>query len=313
VIRVLLLLLTTFLGAPMMAAPEEGATPSRLAAKRLLLDAADAGSRLVAVGERGHVVLSDDRGASWRQARSVPTRKTLTGVSFVDERFGWAVGHDAVVIHTEDGGESWVLQHAAPELEAPLLSVWFESPSEGIAVGAFGMRFETSDGGRTWRRADDGSEDRHLNDVFVAAGVGFAAAEAGSAYRSTDGVWTRLALPYAGSLWGGLALDDGAILIFGMGGHVFRSEDLGLHWSEVHTGTDQSLIGAAQLGGGRVHLVGLGGTLLSSSDGGRTFRSTTRPHRRALTAVTAGAEGLVLFGEGGAELAPDPLTASPGP
>ena len=37
-----------------------------LAAGSLLLDLAAAGSRLVAVGERGHVLLSDDQGVTWR-------------------------------------------------------------------------------------------------------------------------------------------------------------------------------------------------------------------------------------------------------
>ena len=51
--------------------------PARVRAGALrstLLDVASAGQRLVAVGERGHVLLSDDQGKTWRQARTVPTR-----------------------------------------------------------------------------------------------------------------------------------------------------------------------------------------------------------------------------------------------
>src|SRR5262245_5090243 len=55
-----------------------------LAATSLLLDLAVAGDRYVAVGERGHVLLSDDHGATWRQAKSVPTRVMLTAVFFAD-------------------------------------------------------------------------------------------------------------------------------------------------------------------------------------------------------------------------------------
>lgn len=291
--------------APSTPASGDAAVPSPLAWKSLLLDAADTGDRIVAVGEWGHVVLSDDRGASWRQAGSVPTRTTLTGVFFIDEDRGWAVGHDAVVIHTEDGGERWTLQHDAPDLEAPLLSVWFGSEVRGIAVGAFGLRLETSDGGRRWQRApaDAVIEDRHLNDVFAARGTLFAAAEGGNVYRSQGNAsWSGLELPYTGSLWGGLALGDGTILAFGMRGHAFRSEDLGTHWSAIDTGTDQSLIGATELDDGTVHIVGLGGTVLTSRDGGRTVTQTTLAHRRAIAAVVRGTEGrLVLFGEEGAE------------
>ena len=66
----------------------EHATPSPRAARSLLLDVARAGDRIVAVGEWGYVVLSDDGGVTWRQAREVPTRVTLTGVYFVDARRG---------------------------------------------------------------------------------------------------------------------------------------------------------------------------------------------------------------------------------
>ena len=57
------------------------AIPTALAAESSLLDVAHAGSRIVGVGERGHVVLSDDNGKSWRQAKSVPTRAMLTGIT----------------------------------------------------------------------------------------------------------------------------------------------------------------------------------------------------------------------------------------
>ena len=59
----------------------------------MLLDIAAAGERLVAVGERGHILVSEERGESWRQVE-VPTTAMLTRVFFFDETLGWAVGHD---------------------------------------------------------------------------------------------------------------------------------------------------------------------------------------------------------------------------
>ena len=75
----------------------------------VLLDVVKTGNRLVAVGERGVVVLSDDGGRTWRQA-SVSTSVTLTSVQFASLKAGWAVGHSGVVVHTEDGGETWTRQ-----------------------------------------------------------------------------------------------------------------------------------------------------------------------------------------------------------
>ena len=63
------------------------AVEAPLAIESLLLDGAVAGSRLVVVGERGHILVSTDDGASWRQA-DVPTRVLLTAVHMHDERTG---------------------------------------------------------------------------------------------------------------------------------------------------------------------------------------------------------------------------------
>jgi hypothetical protein len=124
-----------------------------LVAGSLLLDLAVAGNRLVAVGERGHVLISDDQGATWRQAKSVPTRVMLTAVFFVDGQYGWAVGHDETIINTVDGGDNWTRSHFAPEAQQPLLDLWFANRVSGIAVGAYGAYFTTNDGGRNWSSA----------------------------------------------------------------------------------------------------------------------------------------------------------------
>ena len=80
-----------------------------LASKSLLLDIVAAEGRLIAVGERGHILLSDDTGTSWRQAQ-VSTRQMLTAVHFPSPSRGWAVGHDGMILATEDAGENWLVQ-----------------------------------------------------------------------------------------------------------------------------------------------------------------------------------------------------------
>ena len=121
-----------------------------LAARSLLLDAATAGDRILAVGERGHVLISDDHGQSWIQAK-VPTRSTLTAVAAADRQHAWAVGHDGVILHSADGGLSWGCQRFAPEDDRPLLDVWFADRERGLAIGAFGTVLATADGGDSWR------------------------------------------------------------------------------------------------------------------------------------------------------------------
>ena len=69
-------------------------TPKALQGAMLAVGAA--GTRLVAAGERGIVLYSDDAGKSWRQA-AVPVSVSLTALQFVDGKNGWAVGHQGVV------------------------------------------------------------------------------------------------------------------------------------------------------------------------------------------------------------------------
>src|SRR5210317_1904685 len=90
------------------AAPEY-APIMPLASQSLLLDITHAGERIVTVGERGHILYSDDRGNSWRQAQ-VPTSQMLTAVHFYNSQRGWAVGHDGLILVSDDGGKQWRIQ-----------------------------------------------------------------------------------------------------------------------------------------------------------------------------------------------------------
>jgi len=284
----------------------EPAVASEQAARSLLLDVDRAGQRLVAVGHWGHVVLSDDGGERWRQATSVPTRVTLTAVHFANEREGWLVGHDAVILHTTDGGDTWALQHRATELESPLFSLWFENSHNGLAVGAYGLALRTRNGGASWERLQiDKEEDLHLNQIFAAAdGTLLIAAERGTVYRSRDRgtSWEARSTTSAGSFWGGLALRTGPLLVFGNRGHLYRSADGGDNWIAVESGTSQSLTAAVELEDGRIIITGLGGTVLESRDDGKSFRVDTLPELRGYTAVTGDAKGgLLLFGDAGVE------------
>ena len=282
-----------------------------LAAEALLLDAAFAGGRMVVVGDRGHVLLSDGGDADWRQAR-VPTRSMLTAVSAVGERI-WAVGHDAVILFSPDDGETWTRQHFDPEGDSPLFDVWFGGGSHGFAVGAYGLVLATDDGGTTWTEVTIDPQERHLYAIAEAPdGTLWIAAEYGSVFRSGDrgATWTLTTTPYGGSFFGVLALRDGAVTIFGLRGHVYRSEDAGATWTRIESGTEATLLGGFELGDGMVVIVGLSGTVLVSHDGARSFAARSRPDRLGISAVLPlGGERLLLVGEGG--LVAAPVEASP--
>ena len=92
---------------------------------------------LVAVGEYGHIIYSDDDGQTGRKRKYVPTRNTLTSVTFLDNKTGFAVGHDATILKTEDGGLNWSLKHIERRGENPLFGIHFADGQNGLAVGRF--------------------------------------------------------------------------------------------------------------------------------------------------------------------------------
>lgn len=282
----------------------ERAVAAPLVTRSLLLDGDAIGDYMVVVGERGHILVSDDGGASWTQG-DVPTRVTLTGVSLHDRSRGWAVGHDAVILRTDDGALSWKTVYAAPEEERPLLDVWFENAEHGIAVGAYGYFLETHDGGDTWqpRRIDD--DDLHLNHIAAASsGRLYIAAEAGRVYRSDDGAehWVELPSPYEGSFFGTLPLDHRRVYLYGLRGHLFHSDDAGAHWRRIDTQTESMLTRGLALEGSAIAFTGMGGTLLVGNDGDRTLRPFQRRDRRSIAGALPAADGaLVVFGEFGVE------------
>jgi photosystem II stability/assembly factor-like uncharacterized protein len=316
--------------APCAALPQQledaAARPSviaPLAVKSLLLDLAWAGTRAIAVGERGHVLYSDDAGRSWTQVQ-VPASANLTAVHFVDDHHGWAVGHDEVILRTEDGGLTWERTRFNPESSQPLLDVWFADSQRGLAVGAYGIILSSSDGGRTWAEAPfepvplggtqdydpddydaevDMGFDFHLNALVAGSGQAlYLAAEAGRLFRSDGGgaSWRELPSPYDGSFYGMLPLEGESLLAFGLRGHVFRSEDGGQSWTAVETGTVALLSGAIHPSPEVVVIAGLTGVMLVSTDGGRSFAFSQQDDRKGFSALLWAGDGeVIVAGDGG--------------
>lgn len=288
--------------------PAVGALRAATMRRLLLIDGARAGSRIVAVGDHGYIVLSDDQGASWRRARA-PDAPLLTALDFADAKHGWAVGHDELILATSDGGESWSAQFSAPAEKRPLLDVLFLDLQHGIAVGAYGAYYETADGGRTWSARKITTEDRHLNGIVKLGPARLLiVGESGTILLSTDAgrEWKPVASPYKGSFFGAVVAADGSVVAFGLRGKIFRSSDGGEGWQAVENVSTATLMGGARLADGTLVLVGGAGTVLASHDAGRSFAlagsaETARVYSSAIEGPRA--EALVL-GDGGARPMP---------
>ncbi|WP_128579138.1 WD40/YVTN/BNR-like repeat-containing protein [Pseudomonas putida] len=301
----------------------------------VLLAITRAGDRLVAVGERGIVLLSDDNGVSWRQSRSVPCSVALTAVSFAGAQHGWAVGHGGVVLHSEDAGESWQKQldgtraaqlelegaqaqlasdpqtppnrlNAAQQLvidgaDKPFLAVYFADPLHGLVVGAYGLAMLTEDAGVHWRSVGselDNPGGMHLYAILGDAQGVIITGEQGTLLRgpALGQTFSRIQSPYHGTWFGAVRLGADQDLIFGLKGNAFRLEQSS-QWQPVETVEQASFTAGKKLTDDSLVLVSEGGRLLLSRDQGGHFQSVSAAalDGSAITDVTQAADGVLVL------------------
>lgn len=270
ILKNVILMFSLISGFAVHANTPSNAIPSNLASKFLLTDIDRAGDKLVAVGERGHILISTN-GTDWQQAK-VPVNVLLTSISFKNDLVGFATGHDATLLKTIDGGISWSIVNYAPELDKPFLSV-IANKTQIIAVGAYGMFMISSDGGDEWNMAfqdellleddkiylDELKEFEpelyqterqfmlpHFNNISLVSGEYFLAGEAGFLATSADGSnWERIDTDYYGSYFS--ILGDGATLyLAGLRGNLFESNDGGLSWNPIVTAEAATINAAHQ-------------------------------------------------------------------
>jgi photosystem II stability/assembly factor-like uncharacterized protein len=270
--------------------------------KQMVLSATKAGNRIVTVGEHGNILLSDDEGRSFRQAKNVPTRTTLTSVSFVDAQNGWAAGQWGVILHTVDGGETWSLQRSDTGADRPLFSILFLDKEHGFAVGLWSLMLETKDGGKSWLEVtvpvppEGGKADRNLFQIFANdGGALFIVGERGTVMSSVDKglTWQYVNTAYKGSFWTGTALKDGTIVVAGLRGTIYRSIDNGKTWVLSKTDNKSSITWIAEIGS-TIYGVGLDGITIESKDDGVTFSMVQREDRLPLTALVSNSNGKII-------------------
>lgn len=88
----------------------------------------------------------------------------LYGITMFNENIGWAVGNNAVILNTVDGGVTWV--SGKVPVNVNYKKVKFLDTFVGFAIGAKGVIIKSIDGGKTWVELDTPIED-DLNDIYI--------------------------------------------------------------------------------------------------------------------------------------------------
>lgn len=329
VIRSALLLLSHFL---LFAAEAhiKSAFITPLATKSLLTDIISVNGKMVAVGDRGHIILSLD-GENWQQAQ-VPVNVLLTDVFFFDAHSGWAVGHDATILHSRDGGISWSIQQNLPKIDKPLFGVYFKDPLNGFAFGAYGLFYRTSDGGKRWQNEFHGEllhpddmayinevkdsdpaayEDEtssilpHFNRLAVVGQTLYLVGETGLVAKSDDfgHHWIKNQPFYNGSFFT-VANTVKGLIAGGLRGNIFASNNGGASWQRLELDAVTS-INRVFSAADDIVVVGNSGLLLSSHDGGKTFKLLAQSDGKAITGGIFLGKKLILTSEVGIKVIQD--------
>lgn len=292
-----------------------------------------AGSRLVAVGERGRIMLSDDSGKTWRQV-ATPTSVTLTSVLFITPEQGWVTGNMGVVLYTQDGGLTWKMQlngiqaatltlaqaqadaksqgmNATTEANlqsaqllvksgpvVPLLTVAQISDHDVIVGGGFGLILVSHDKGQNWQSLYDqipNTGGLNIYKIFSVANRTIFAGEQGFVASGEGQNFQVNNVNVSGSLFGGLETHSGALLLYGLQGEVLRSSDDGMSWQSVQSGVSDGIDCGTVLSDGTVLLGDVSGDLLASRDDGRTFIHLQR-NEQPVVALAQAPGGKVIIG-----------------
>lgn len=280
-----------------------------------------------AVGHDGVILISDDQGETWRVQRDGLAMQQQTNLENREqahqqikqlEQQLQSADEDSLPdleMALEDAQfdlEDAELALTEPVFTSPLMDVWFQDARRGWATGAFGELLATRDGGSHWQNIAgqlDNPDEFHLN-AITGDGKGrvFIAGEGGVMFRSMDGgnSWETIEPFYDGS-WFGLVYSapHDALLAFGLRGNLYRSTDFGDTWNMVPSDNTITLAGGSTSPGGDIVLAGGVGTVLSSTDGGQTFKRTMIEDRLSLSSGMRLDGRLVLIGQGGAKIRED--------
>lgn len=278
----------------------------------LLLDITRTGERLTAIGERGHIIYSDDQGERWLQA-DVPVRVTLTAISSPTPRHSWAVGHDGVILASRNGGQSWQKQldgyQANQLIIAELKRLRALSADQRVQQGILYQQEELDyllEDAELF--IDEGASRPFLDVLFINDRIGIAVGAFGMIFRTQNGGqdWqpklTHFYNPDNYHL-NALVSSNGALFITGEAGVLFRSLDAGQRWSTVTSPYDGPLFGMITHdapGSAGLVVFGLRGHAFLSADHGASWtRLSVNSDAALLGAVVRSRSEFVLLASDG--------------
>lgn len=202
----------------------------------------------------------------------------LHDIHFVNEKEGWVVGAEGLLLHTDNGGATWTSQ--ASNTDAWLYSVHFTPDGNlGWIVGSDGVILHTSDSGTTWTMQASGFRGRLFSVHFTADGRLGWVVGGSMILRTTDSgtTWTQHPSDTYALLNSVYLTPDGRQgWIVGAEGVIFHTLNGETTWTPQISNTDAWLYSVHFTPDGNLGwVVGADGVLRYTADGGATWTPQT--------------------------------------
>lgn len=224
--------------------------------------------------------------------RSEDIRQGLFSVCFINEKEGWTVGDLGRIFYTTDGGHTWEVQSAGTK--RPFVSVACHDSQRAWIAGQAGQIATTNDGGKSWVMQKSGVRRQLLSVKFVDERNGMAVGDFGTILRTEDGgvTWVKIPVPEDTALPedmigivepGDIVLysvsyaDANRVAVVGEFGVILISEDGGRSFQPRPSMVETTLFGVFMGEQGKAWAVGLEAEMLSSVDGGQTWKRERVP------------------------------------
>jgi photosystem II stability/assembly factor-like uncharacterized protein len=191
-------------------------------------------SIVLAIGERGVLIRSEDAGLTWNVLPQLPYYD-YKSFFFTDSLTGYACGsinNAGIIIKTIDGGLHWnILEESGPTGIGSTQSIWFTSDSVGYC-GSFKKILKTTDAGETWSETNFSANTSHYDIEFINDSVGFSAA-GDKLYRTINAgnTWSQVLVDSENSIRYISFANDTIGFVSTYSSEVYRTTNAGATWT----------------------------------------------------------------------------------
>lgn len=194
----------------------------------------------------------------WEEQNSGIT-SNINSVFFFSASTGFAAGNDGKLIQTTDGGANWTAGSVVSS--SNFQKIFFRNSTEGYLLAQDGTLFTSSNAGGAW--SSEALNEHGLNSIDFSGNNGVIVGDDGNIFTTSDGNnWTKQTSLGVFTVNDVVFFDDTTVIAVGAGGQLNKSTDKGVTWTNITTGSSNTLSAISKLNSTTVLIAGTNGAVL---------------------------------------------------